>query len=99
VQDEKRRELEEEHMVNMTLMRKRAVGNIRFIGELFVRKLMPESSIHEYLMRLLVSPTGEQQLECFAKLMSTTGWFLRRPEAEVGVVYGCQLRRELLQLF
>lgn len=67
-------------------MRKRSLGNIRFIGELFKLKMLSETIMHECITRLLKSASDEESLECFARLITTTGKDLERPETKVGVV-------------
>ena len=67
----------------MTRMRKRSLGNIRFIGELFKLKMLSETIMHECITRLLKSTSDEESLECFAGLIKTTGKDLDKPEAKV----------------
>ena len=67
-------------------MRKRSLGNIRFIGELFKLSMLSEIVMHECITRLLKSTSDEESLECFGILIMTTGKDLDRPEAKVGVV-------------
>ena len=87
LQDEKQQELlKEELSVTMTHMRKRSLGNIRFIGELFKLKMLSETIMHECITRLLKSSSDEEALECFGKLIMTTGKDLDHTEAKVGVV-------------
>lgn len=77
--------LSKEVSVTMVQMRKRSLGNIRFIGELFKLKMLSESIMKECITRLLRSTSDEEALECFGKLIMTTGKDLDRPEAKVGV--------------
>ena len=84
-QDEKRQELNDELSVAMTQMRKRSLGNIRFIGELFKLKMLSETIMHKCITRLLKSSSDEESLECFGKLIIITGKDLDKPEAKVGV--------------
>lgn len=67
----------------MTRMRKRSLGNIRFIGELFNLKMLSETIMHECITRLLRSTSDEEALECFGKLIVTTGKDLDIPPAKV----------------
>ncbi len=67
----------------MTRMRRRSLGNIRFIGELFNLKMLSETIMHECITRLLKSTSDEEALECFGKLIVTTGKDLDKPEARV----------------
>ena len=63
--------------------RKRSLGNIRFIGELFKLKMLSVTIMHECVVRLLRSSSDEESLECFAGLITTTGKDLDYPEAKV----------------
>ncbi len=100
LQDVDRQKLKEELSTTMTKMRRRSLGNIRFIGELFKLKMLSEAIIYECITRLLKSASDEETLECFSKLITTTGKDLEKPEATVGVAniylgvistYGCFL--------
>ncbi len=66
-------------------MRKRSLGNIRFIGELFKLGVVSEAIIHDCITRLLKSVSDEESLEYFSKLIIATGKDLEKPEATVGV--------------
>jgi len=61
------------------IARKRALGNIRFIGELFRLKVLTVRIIHEVVKKLLERPEDEsteakeEQLECLCKLIKTVG--------------------------
>ena len=85
MQEEKRQELNEELSVAMTQMRKCSLGNITLIGELFKLKMLSETIMHECIARLLKSSSDKVSLECFGKLIMTTGKDLDKPEAKVGV--------------
>ncbi len=65
--------------------RKRSLGNIRFIGELFKLEMLSETIMHECIVRLLSSTSDEESLECFARLITTTGKELDVEKAKVGV--------------
>ena len=88
-QDEKRKLLTGEMTIAMTRMRKRSLGNIRFIGELFKLQMLSETILHECITRLLKSSSDEESLECFSRLISTTGKDLDKQQAKVGVVLNC----------
>ncbi|EDO33172.1 predicted protein, partial [Nematostella vectensis] len=64
----KKAELEEEEMFG----KRRTLGNIRFIGELFKLKILTENIMHTCVMKLIKS-MDEESLECFCKLLSTIG--------------------------
>ena len=82
-QIEKKKQLEDELTVWDRKNRKRSLGNIRFIGELFKLKMLSETIMHECVVRLLRSSSDEESLECFAGLITTTGKDLDKPEAKV----------------
>lgn len=82
-QEAKKQELGAELETTMSRMRKRSLGNIRFIGELFKLKMLSETIMHECITRLLRSSSDEEALECFGKLITTTGKDLDTPKARV----------------
>lgn len=65
-------------------MRRRMLGNIRFIGELYKEKMLTERIMHECIKKLL----GEYQnpdtehVEALCKLMSTIGCMIDHPKAK-----------------
>ncbi|XP_078696975.1 eukaryotic translation initiation factor 4 gamma 1-like isoform X4 [Branchiostoma floridae x Branchiostoma belcheri] len=61
-------ELEQE----MTKARRRSLGNIRFIGELFKLKMLTENIMHDCVVKLLKS-NDEESLECLCRLLTTIG--------------------------
>ena len=84
-QAEKKKQLEDELIVRDGKNRKRSLGNMHFLGELFKLKMLSEIIMHECVVRLLRSSSDEESLECFAGLITTTGKDLDKPEAKVGV--------------
>ena len=50
-----------------------------------VFQMISQTTLHGYMVQLLLSPTDEKSLECFAVLMTTTGNELDRGGAKVGV--------------
>lgn len=61
-------------------LKKRSVGNIKFIGELFKVRLLSDSIIHECIRQLLDSTAEGVALECFGTLITTVGKDLDKPE-------------------
>jgi translation initiation factor 4G len=53
--------------------RRRSLGNIRFIGELYKLKMLTARIMHECLKQLLRSPADEEALECLCRLLATVG--------------------------
>jgi translation initiation factor 4G len=81
---EKKKQLQGELEAFETKNRKRSLGNIRFIGELFNLRMLSDTIMHECVLRLLRSSSDEESLECFAVLITTTGKCLDKPESKVG---------------
>ncbi len=84
---EEKKQLEVELEAFDTKARRRSLGNIRFIGELFKLDMLSETIMHECIVRLLQSSSDEESLECFARLITTTGKELDQQKAKVGVAY------------
>ena len=54
--------------------RRRSLGNIRFIGELYNLKMLTARIMHECVIKLLAAPpTDEESLESLCKLLTTVG--------------------------
>ena len=66
-----------------TKMRKRSLANIQFIGELFKLQMLSEIIMHGCITRLLKSMSDEESLECFARLITTTGKDLDKEQVKV----------------
>lgn len=62
----------EEEAYKTMLAKKRKIGNIKFIGELFKVEMINYSIIHQCIDELL-SDRDESCLECLCKLVETTG--------------------------
>jgi len=56
-------------------LRRRSLGNIRFIGELYKIKMLNGRIMHECIRKLLVQ-TDEESLECLCRLVTTVGALL-----------------------
>ena len=63
--------------------RKRSLGNIRFIGELFKLNLLTEAIMHECVVKLLKKSEDHESLECMCRLMTTVGKSMDTPKAKV----------------
>lgn len=63
-------------------MKKRTLGNIRFIGELFKLKILTENIMHECIFKLLRA-ADEESLECLSRLLTTVGKELDHDKAKV----------------
>merc|ERR1740128_1224113 len=71
-------EEEERQRLNVALTeakdqaRRRSLGNIKFIGELFKLKMLTEPIMHDCIVKLLKNH-DEESLECLCRLFSTIG--------------------------
>ncbi|KAI4378040.1 hypothetical protein MLD38_015581 [Melastoma candidum] len=63
--------------------RRRMLGNIRLIGELYKKKMLTEKIMHECIMKLLGQhqTPHEEDIEALCKLMSTIGEMIDHPKA------------------
>ena len=55
-----------------TKQRRRMLGNIRFIGELFKLGMLTENIMHS-CVKVLLQKNTEEALECLCRLLSTIG--------------------------
>ncbi len=55
-------------------------------------QMLSETIMHECVMRLLRSSSDEESLECFARLIKTTGKDLDHPDAKVCVCVCVRVR-------
>lgn len=62
--------------------RRRSLGNIKFIGELFKMKMLTEAIMHDCVVKLLKNH-DEESLECLCRLLSTIGKDLDFEKAKV----------------
>lgn len=68
--------------------RRRSLGNIKFIGELFKLKMLTEAIMHDCVVKLLKNH-DEESLECLCRLLSTIGKDLDFEKAKVGEAGRC----------
>ncbi|XP_077998892.1 eukaryotic translation initiation factor 4 gamma 3-like isoform X2 [Glandiceps talaboti] len=73
--------LHEEYEFYETKMRRRSLGNIRFIGELFKLKMLTEPIMHDCVVKLLKAH-DEDSLECLCRLITTIGKDLDHEKAK-----------------
>lgn len=62
--------------------RRRSLGNIKFIGELFKLKMLTEAIMHDCVVKLLKNH-DEESLECLCRLLATIGKDLDFEKAKV----------------
>lgn len=65
--------------------RRRSLGNIKFIGELFKLKMLTEAIMHDCVVKLLKNH-DEESLECLCRLLATIGKDLDFEKAKVNKV-------------
>ncbi|KAL1352852.1 hypothetical protein HN51_016833 [Arachis hypogaea] len=70
-----------------TKARRRMLGNIRLIGELYKKKMLTERIMHECIKKLLGQhqDPDEEDIEALCKLMSTIGEMIDHPKAKVHI--------------
>ncbi|XWS35564.1 hypothetical protein CRYUN_Cryun20dG0008000 [Craigia yunnanensis] len=76
---------EEEREEKRIKARRRMLGNIRLIGELYKKKMLTERIMHECIKKLLgeYENPDEEDVEALCKLMSTIGDMIDHPKAKV----------------
>merc|ERR1719193_2547100 len=93
IKDEKEKaQAEEEHQINTSKAKRRYLGNIRFIGELFKLKMLTEPIMHDCICKLLSKKEAkqpdkhdEESLECLCRLLSTIGKDLDHDESKAKI--------------
>ncbi|OVA12734.1 MIF4G-like [Macleaya cordata] len=75
---------EEEREEKRVQARRRMLGNIRLIGELYKKKMLTERIMHECITKLLgqYQNPDEEDIEALCKLMSTIGEMIDHPKAK-----------------
>lgn len=68
--------------------RRRSLGNIKFIGELFKLKMLTEAIMHDCVVKLLKNH-DEESLECLCRLLTTIGKDLDFEKAKVPPALPC----------
>uniref|UniRef100_A0A3B5AK85 Eukaryotic translation initiation factor 4 gamma 3-like n=1 Tax=Stegastes partitus TaxID=144197 RepID=A0A3B5AK85_9TELE len=72
LQATERERLQEELEEAKDKARRRSIGNIKFIGELFKLKMLTEAIMHDCVVKLLKNH-DEESLECLCRLLTTIG--------------------------
>lgn len=81
-QPEERTRLHDELEEAKDKARRRSIGNIKFIGELFKLKMLTEAIMHDCVVKLLKNH-DEESLECLCRLLTTIGRDLDFEKAKV----------------
>ncbi|TYI13123.1 hypothetical protein ES332_A08G036600v1 [Gossypium tomentosum] len=78
---------EEEREEKRIKARRRMLGNIRLIGEVYKKKMLTEKIMHECIKKLLgeYENPDEEDIEALCKLMSTIGEMIDHPKAKVSM--------------
>lgn len=82
LQPEERTRLHDELEEAKDKARRRSIGNIKFIGELFKLKMLTEAIMHDCVVKLLKNH-DEESLECLCRLLTTIGKDLDFEKAKV----------------
>ncbi len=59
--------------------KRRSLGNIRFIGELFKLGMLTEGIMNDCIERLLKTESDEENIECLCRLLTTIGKAVDKP--------------------
>ena len=70
--EERKKELQLEFEDKERRARRRSLGNIRFIGELYKLKMLTDKIMHQ-IIRQLIQHIDEESLECLCWLFNTIG--------------------------
>ncbi|KAE9611191.1 putative initiation factor eIF-4 gamma, MA3 [Lupinus albus] len=78
---------DEEREERRVKARRRMLGNIRLIGELYKKRMLTERIMHECIKKLLgqYQDPDEEDIEALCKLMSTIGEMIDHPKAKVHI--------------
>ncbi len=77
--EQKRKELQELADDKLTKAKRRSLGNIRFIGELFKLNMLTEGIMNDCIERLLKQESDEENIECLCRLLTTIGKEVDKP--------------------
>ena len=86
-QEEKKKELTLDLEDKDRRMKRRYLGTIRFIGELFMMSMLTSRIMHDCVERLLSGykkTKAEDKLECLCELLTTIGARMDEPQALAG---------------
>jgi len=78
--------------------RRRSLGNIQFVGELFKQKMLTEAIMHDCIVKLLKN-NEEESLECLCVLLKTIGKDIEHEKAKASFLCSVFWLNELLNQF
>ncbi|EDV23982.1 uncharacterized protein TRIADDRAFT_5699, partial [Trichoplax adhaerens] len=78
--NEEKRRVQEELDIEEIKARKRSLGNVKFIGELFKLGMLKENIIHQDCLVQLFHNSDEDSLESLCGFMTSVGKLLDRPD-------------------
>lgn len=81
---EEKQQLKEELETRESKERRRVLGNIRFIGELFKLQMLTEAIMHNCIMSLFRAH-DEEKLESLCRLLTTIGRILDHVKGKVNI--------------
>lgn len=76
--------------------KRRTLGNMRFIGELYLKSMLTSKIMHRCIMELMKTDDDES-LECLCKLLTTIGARLDKDDKEPGLVNQCEVYYQRLK--
>lgn len=77
--EQKKKELLEMADYKLLKAKRRSLGNIRFIGELFKLGMLTEGIMNDCIERLLKTESDEENIECLCRLLTTIGKEVDKP--------------------
>lgn len=81
--EEEKRKVKAEFELLESKMRKRSLGNMRFIGELYLQQLTRQQIIHQNIISRLLSTIEEESLECLCRFLTTCGAKLQADQVNI----------------
>ena len=77
--EHRKQKLREQAEEKLGKAKRRSLGNIRFIGEMFKLDMIAETIMHDCIERLLRQPNDEESIACLCHFLTTIGKSLDTP--------------------
>ncbi|TMW63915.1 hypothetical protein Poli38472_014620 [Pythium oligandrum] len=79
---------EDERLEKELILKRATLGHIRFVGELYIQRMLSARIMHECIQRLFgdLTKPDEESLECLCKLLTTIGQKLETSAKDQGEV-------------